>query len=75
MTTGRFITGHPYFGAAGFLAIVICVVLGAGAINGILHAEPLIQVALVDSVLAGSGVLLLLGLSWREKAGYTSWIR
>lgn len=75
MTPGRFITDHPYLGAAGFLAIVVCVVLGMGAINGILHAEPLIQVALVDSVLAGFGILVLLRLSWGEKAGYTRGIR
>jgi hypothetical protein len=75
MTPGRFITGHPYLSAAGFLAIVVCVVLGIGATNAILHAGPLVQVALVDSVLACAGILVLVRLSWWEKAGYTSWIR
>ena len=75
MTPGRFIAGHPYLSAAGFLAIFVFVVLGIGATNAILLAGPLIQVVLVDSALACTGILILLYLSWWEKAGYTTWIR
>ena len=75
MTPGHFTTAHPYLTAAGFLAIVVCVVLGVGAANEILLTGPLVQVALVDLVLACAGILVLLYLSWWEKAGYRSWIR
>jgi len=75
MTPGRFIASHPYQSAAGFLVILVCIVLGTGAVNAILLEGPLVQVPLVDSVLACTGILVLMRLSWWEKAGYTSWIR
>jgi len=75
MTPEHFTADHPYLSAAGFLAIVVCVVLGIGAINEHFLMGSLVQVALVDSVLALTGIIVLWRLSWWEKAGYTSWIR
>jgi len=75
MKTERFTTQYPYLSAAGFLVIVVCVVLGIGAINEVFLMGSLVQVAVVDSVLALTGIFLVARLGWWEKAGYTTGIR
>ena len=75
MKTERFTTHNLYLSAAGFLVIVVCVVLGIGAINEVFLMGSLVQVAVVDSVLALTGIFLVARLGWWEKAGYTTGIR
>ena len=75
MTPERFIADHPYLSAAGFLAIVVGAVLLSNEICLVFLMGSLVQVALLDSVLALGGIALLWHLSWWEKAGYTAWIR
>jgi hypothetical protein len=75
MTTGHFTAQHPYLSALGFLCIVVCVVLGIGAINEVFLMGSLVQVAVVDSVLTLTGIFLVARLGWWEKAGYTTGIR
>ena len=75
MKTGRFTAQYPYLGAAGFLVIVVCMVLGIGAINEVFLMGSLVQVAVVDSVLALTGIFLVARLGWWERAGYTTGIR
>ncbi len=75
MKTGRFTAQYPYLSAAGFLVIVVCMVLGIGAINEVFLMGSLVQVAVVDSVLALTGIFLVARLGWWERAGYTTGIR
>ena len=75
MKTERFTTQYPYLSATGFLVIVVCVVLGIGAINEVFLMGSLVQVAVVDSVLALTGIFLVSRLGWWEKAGYTTGIQ
>jgi hypothetical protein len=75
MTPEPFTIRHPYFSAAGFLLIVVGVVLGVGALNEFFLMSTLEQVAMGDLVLALIGVLLVIRLRWWEKAGFTKGVR
>ena len=75
MTLERFTTSRPFLSAFGFLAIVVTVVLGIGAVNEVFLMGSLIQVAVVDSVLALTGIFFVFRLCWWKKAGYTAGIR
>jgi hypothetical protein len=75
MTLERFTTSHPFLSAFGFLVIVVTIVLGIGAVNEVFLMGSLIQVAVVDSVLAVTGIFFVFRLCWWKKAGYTAGIR
>ena len=75
MTFKTFAGEHPYLSAIWFLVVVVCIVLGIGALNVYFLVGSLVQVAIVDGLLAISGIILLTRLGWWERAGYTSWIR
>ena len=75
MTPEPFTTRHPYFSAAGFLFIVVGVVLGVGGLNEFFLMSTLEQVAMGDLVLAIIGILIVIRLRWRVKAGFTKGVR
>ncbi|MGA2162630.1 MAG: CPBP family intramembrane glutamic endopeptidase [Methanoregula sp.] len=75
MTLSGFTIQHPYRSAAGFLMIVVCVVIALGIINEKFLMGSLVQAAVVDLILAITGIFLLTRLDWWGKAGYTTGIR
>jgi len=75
MTLSRFVAEHPYSSSLQFLAIVLCVVLSMGMLNGVYLMGNLVQLAGEDLLLAAMGIYLLVRLGWWQRAGYLSWIR
>jgi membrane protease YdiL (CAAX protease family) len=75
MTLAGFAHEHPYRSSAGFLLVVVVVVLAVGMANERFLMGSLVQVAVVDLTLAIIGIFLLARLGWWGKAGYTTGIR
>ncbi len=75
MTLVSFTNEHPYRSSAGFLLIVVFVVIAIGILNERFLMGSLVQAAVVDLTLAVIGIFLLTRLDWWGKAGYTTGIR
>jgi membrane protease YdiL (CAAX protease family) len=75
MTLAVFTREHPYRSSFGFLLVVIVVVLAVGMANERFLMGSLVQVAIVDLLLAITGIFLLARLGWWGKAGYMTGIR
>jgi hypothetical protein len=75
MTLAGFAHEHPYRSSFGFLLVVVVVVLAVGLISERLLMGSLVQVAVVDLLLAITGIFLLARLGWWGPAGYTTGIR
>jgi uncharacterized protein len=75
MTFASFTHEHPYRSSAGFLLVVIVVVLAVGLLNERFLMGSLVQVAVVDITLAIAGIFLIARLGWWGTAGYTTGIR
>ena len=71
MTLVSFTNEHPYRSSAGFLLIVVFVVIAIGILNERFLMGSLVQAAVVDLTLAVIGIFLLTRLDWWGKAGYT----
>jgi len=68
----RFITRHPYRGAIFFLLLFFLLNIIAGSIVFISTLTPLQLVTVADIIIAISGILLILGLSWVRQAGFAT---
>ncbi|MGB8220502.1 MAG: CPBP family intramembrane glutamic endopeptidase [Methanoregula sp.] len=75
MTLAGFVHEHPYRSSFGFLLVVTVVVLIVGLLNERFLMGSLVQVAVVDLLLAIIGIFLLTRLNWWGTAGYTAGIR
>ncbi len=75
MTLARFTSLHPYRSSAGFLLMVVVVVIAVGLITRVFLMGNLVQLAVGDLILAIIGIFLLMRLDWWRRAGYTTGIR
>jgi uncharacterized protein len=75
MTLAQYTRDHPYRSSAGFLFLIILIVITSGIFHTAFRIEALFQIAIADLALSVIGIILINRLGWWGNAGYRTGIR